>query len=403
MSRLLKSVVLCLRALAARRAYRGRAVRLCVLFAALCVAVANPSAAQTDFGDAPAPYPTLLSADGARHLIVQGIYLGAAVSAETDGQADRNAAADDGDDCVTFLGPLAAGNGSTVRVVVSVAGKLDAWIDFNGNGDWGDQGDQIFTSTPLAPGANILNFSVPTYATATITFARFRFSTTGDLKPTGPARDGEVEDYRVAIVPTADLCVSTFISPDPIPPQTIARWVVTIANFGPSAAPNVVVSNIMGGVEFLSLNSEAGACTIQNERVICSFGNMASGETRSIAVSFRSLHPALLTAAANVRSDLFDPRPQNNKATLSVRAAAPLVITSAPQSQKVPAGASVSFFVEAKGVSALRYQWYGAGAALADETNSTLTLGNVQASADYQVQVSDAFSSIMSPVASLIV
>src|SRR5204863_4838686 len=129
------------------------------------------------------------------------------------------------------------------------------------------------------------------------------------------------------------------------PPQTNARWVIAVANFGPSAAPNVVVSNIMAGVEFVSLNSEAGACTIQNQSVICSFGNLASGETRSITLTFRPLHPALLTATATVRSDLFDPKPQNNRATVSVRAAAPLVIITPPQSQKVPAGSTVTFAV----------------------------------------------------------
>src|SRR5258705_13739216 len=98
MSCFLKYALFRLRAHVARRAYRGHAIHFSALFACFCVAGADPSAAQTDFGDAPAPYPTLFSADGARHLIVQGIYLGAGVSAEADGQPDRNAAADDGDD-----------------------------------------------------------------------------------------------------------------------------------------------------------------------------------------------------------------------------------------------------------------------------------------------------------------
>src|SRR2546423_4154650 len=46
------------------------------------------SVTRVDFGDAPAAYPTLLSADGARHRIVPGIHLGKGVSFEPDGQPD---------------------------------------------------------------------------------------------------------------------------------------------------------------------------------------------------------------------------------------------------------------------------------------------------------------------------
>ena len=63
-----------------------------------------------DFGDAPAPYPTLLSANGAYHQIVQGIFLGDGVTADRDGQPDPNANLDLADDGVTFLSPLVRGN-----------------------------------------------------------------------------------------------------------------------------------------------------------------------------------------------------------------------------------------------------------------------------------------------------
>src|SRR5438309_6555538 len=105
-----------------------------------------------DFGDAPAPYPTLLSANGAYHQIVQGIFLGDGVTADRDGQPDPNANLDLADDGVTFLTPLVRGNVASVRVFASVPGKLDAWIDFNADGDWLDSGEQIFTSLPLAAG-----------------------------------------------------------------------------------------------------------------------------------------------------------------------------------------------------------------------------------------------------------
>src|SRR5256885_537069 len=90
-----------------------------IAFLALLLAYAPSLRAQNgpfDFGDAPAPYPTLLSADGARHQIVQGIYLGSGVTPESDGQPDPNADLDQLDDGVTFS-PLVRGNVASVRVV----------------------------------------------------------------------------------------------------------------------------------------------------------------------------------------------------------------------------------------------------------------------------------------------
>src|SRR2546427_709870 len=157
------------------------------------------SVTRVDFGDAPAVYPTLLASGGAAHRIVKGVYLADGVSFEPDGQPDANAALDTFDDGVTFLNALVPGNPCTVRVVASTRGFLDAWIDFNANGSWFDPGDQIFQSALLSPGTNILSFFVPvgTQTPTGNTFARFRFSTSGGLRPTGFAQDGEVEDYAV--------------------------------------------------------------------------------------------------------------------------------------------------------------------------------------------------------------
>ncbi len=48
-------------------------------------------------------------------------------------------------------------------------------------------------------GENIVAFTVPRGAFVGDTYARFRLSSQGDLKPTGAAADGEVEDYSVTI------------------------------------------------------------------------------------------------------------------------------------------------------------------------------------------------------------
>ncbi|MEN6307862.1 MAG: GEVED domain-containing protein [Anaerohalosphaeraceae bacterium] len=186
-----------------------------------------------DFGDAPElrcddatvvrcnSYPTTLARDGARHCIDPAVFLGnprldcggaadcIQIDAEKDGQPTLAADGDDinGDDegGVEFLSPLIPGMPAKTRVWVSVDGCLDAWIDFNNDGDWDDFAEQIFACEKLTMGANELMIHVPPHPhaipTNAPTYARFRFSLDGGLKYSGPARNGEVEDYLVKIEP----------------------------------------------------------------------------------------------------------------------------------------------------------------------------------------------------------
>jgi hypothetical protein len=166
-----------------------------------------------DFGDAPDPtYPTLLASNGARHYIVPGFNLGAIVDAETNGLPNANATGDDtsnlaDEDGVVFQNPLLVGTQSWVNVTLTSltgAGRLDAWLDFNGNGIW-DSSEKVFNNFALASGLNALTISIPTNAAVGSTFARFRLSSAGGLLPAGAAADGEVEDYRVVLRQRAPL------------------------------------------------------------------------------------------------------------------------------------------------------------------------------------------------------
>lgn len=161
-----------------------------------------------DYGDAPAPYPTLLANDGARHLVTPGLRLGSLADAESDGRPSAQADGDDtfisdDEDGVVFTTPLAVGAQATITVTASGAGKLDAWIDFNQDGDWEDPGERIFTGRSVTAGANVLTFDVPPEAVLGRTFARFRLSSAGVASATGYAPDGEVEDYAVNISASA--------------------------------------------------------------------------------------------------------------------------------------------------------------------------------------------------------
>ncbi len=158
-----------------------------------------------DFGDAPSPYPVLLADNGARHATTGAVSLGANVDAEVDGQpsaaADGDGADDDG--VIVIADAVAVSDADTTSsfaVIASGSGRLDAWIDFNGNGDWSDPGEQIATNVVVTAGSNTLSYNVPAGASVGSTAARFRISTAGGLAPTGAAPDGEVEDYIVSLL-----------------------------------------------------------------------------------------------------------------------------------------------------------------------------------------------------------
>ena len=160
--------------------------------------------AQLDYGDAPdIPYATLSANNGARHMAI-GPLLGLVRDSEADGQPNTTATGDDivgspdDEDGVSFpdiLFPGFADNKVSVRTSGTGPFILNAWMDFNGDGDWSDAGEQIFTDRPLVLGANSLLYTVPPGALPPQVYSRWRLNTTGGISFDGSAADGEVEDY----------------------------------------------------------------------------------------------------------------------------------------------------------------------------------------------------------------
>jgi len=174
-----------------------------------------------DFGDASGShYPTLVERGGASHALGSGVYLGACVDAEPDGQPTPGADGDDAgggnplfgacgeggdEDGVTFTSNLVAGQAAGFEVVANAECVLSAWVDFNADGDWEDDGESLFPGgQQIAAGPNTFTFTVPAGAAQGPSHARFRCTTDGEVSFAGPASDGEVEDYRVALLVPVD-------------------------------------------------------------------------------------------------------------------------------------------------------------------------------------------------------
>lgn len=180
-----------------------------------------------DFGDAPAPYKTLLEDNGPRHrLIPTGPMLGKLVDVDNDGAPSDEAMGDDNldgtDDEDGIEWPkepisLIAGTTETFRIRYAApvdTARLNIWVDFNDDGDWDDWGEHPvhnFTLEPLgyqtngAPKTKVVNVPVPVLPTAVNTkqtFMRLRICSNNMMCNAyiGMAEDGEVEDYQLEIL-----------------------------------------------------------------------------------------------------------------------------------------------------------------------------------------------------------
>ncbi len=280
-----------------------------------------------DYGDAPASYSTLATNNGARHVITGSLYLGAtAPDVDADGQASANADGDDSngtddEDGVTFSGDLPRGGTANVAVVASGSGKLNGWVDFNADGDWADAGEQVFTDRDVVAGTNNLSFSVPAGATEGATYTRFRLNSTGSLAYTGPANDGEVEDYRVTIAALpADLVLTKTAK---ISYLTFITYTVVVRNLGPGPANGAVVSDTMPvqltDVTWTCAASAGSSCVASGagniDETITTFpvGGVVTYTVRSRLVDWNDIEN---TASVAVPAGITDPTPENNSDTV---------------------------------------------------------------------------------------
>nr|WP_262562144.1 DUF4347 domain-containing protein [Acaryochloris sp. CCMEE 5410] len=197
-----------------------------------------------DFSDAPSSYGIPSHAG----VTATALRLGTRRDGESGPIPSANALGDDNDgsddeDGVT-LATLNASNtsysiqASSLSVANSTGGPatLHAWVDFDGNGtfdpdEYTSQTVQNGNSSPDGAltwsGAGVSGMSG-----GTTTYARFRITTDGDINastPGGFARDGEVEDYALAIA-----------LPTSLPPRSCANGTGTFdwSTFEPPSTPN---------------------------------------------------------------------------------------------------------------------------------------------------------------------
>ena len=132
----------------------------------------------------------------------------AETAAEQDGPTeDDGVQLDDGSPATLHGESLIAGQTFDLDITTVGTGVLNAWIDFNGDGEFSDADEKIIIDE--APTGGVIDLDglmVPFDALPGTTYARFRYSTVntaGGMTSTSAAPDGEVEDYEINILGAA--------------------------------------------------------------------------------------------------------------------------------------------------------------------------------------------------------
>lgn len=157
----------------------------------------------------------------------------------------------------------------------------------------------------------------------------------------------------------ADLrLLSKTATPDPVVAGQNLTYVITVDNAGPDAATNVIVGDALGSLVntggFQSAVPSQGSCTpngVTNgtlQNLSCNLGTLAAGAQATVTVVVR---PSIVatgtrTNTATVRSsDVGDPNPANNSASVTSQVTAMVDLTAAKTATplSVPAGAPITY------------------------------------------------------------
>lgn len=175
-----------------------------------------------DYGDAPSTYgdASHTSTVGATYYLGSQAPDGESFSLNTtnggtDGTGDDSDGSPDDEDGVTLSTSYSASSSDSVSIsVVGSGGYLNAWFDWNADGDFDDSGEKVATNvqdngfgdSSGVTGTITINLTVPSTTPSATSYARFRWSSV-ITNSTGLAADGEVEDYAVTLVGGADISV----------------------------------------------------------------------------------------------------------------------------------------------------------------------------------------------------
>jgi hypothetical protein len=247
-----------------------------------------------DYSDAAAPYPVAwheINVTRQTGQYLRYVMLGNVVDHEDGFISGPNGLADDldgiDDEDGVIMPPLFPGANVQIPVTVTVYdnsyGFLNAWIDWNGDGDFNDPGEKLTPTAILVNSSGTYNIPVNVPVSAVTTqpvIARFRIG--ANLGPAGANPWGEVEDYEVLInVPQVNVVASMNQSNGPVPvttPGQILEYEISLSNVGLIPVSNITATKVFPG-------SGAGSLSAPVESMISDL-ILQPGETWSYSATY---------------------------------------------------------------------------------------------------------------------
>jgi uncharacterized repeat protein (TIGR01451 family) len=184
-----------------------------------------------------------------------------------------------------------------------------------------------------APGGSTLNAS----ATAT---------------STSPGESPSTINQQTTVIAGADLALSMFGSPNPVPAGGLVTYTLTTQNLGPDNASGLqIVDTLPPNVTFNSFSGSGWSCSANLSTVTCNrSGSLASGasDVLSIVARVQSSISGTITNSAIVSAAIGDGLPNNNTTTapVNVIAGADLSITKLASPTPMIAGAAATFTLQ---------------------------------------------------------
>ena len=276
-------------------------------------------------------------------------------------------------------GPVAVAAGQTVTVTDTLPAGLNLRAAVTGTG-WACSTVPVTPPFPAAgpvtitcsrtltapqnPSSNFPTISVPVVATTDGTLSNTACVALSGSGPadSNPANDcGSVNVISTAAAAAADLRVlSKTASPSPVLAGQDLAYTITVQNFGPATATNVVVTDALASLVsaggFQSATPSQGSCTPSSVtagptvNLSCNLGTLASGAAATVVVVVR---PSIATSGnrtntASVTSlDVGDPNRANNtgSVTSAVTAVADVTVSKSAAPNPVQAGTPLTYVV----------------------------------------------------------
>lgn len=145
-----------------------------------------------------------------------------------------------------------------------------------------------------------------------------------------PVAGNNTSTAPITVGPSADLGVTLSAIPNPVVVGTNVTYFVTLTNFGPSTATNVVVSQLLPvGAPVVSTVVSQGRFSATSSNIVWLPGSLTSGKSGTMTVVVQSTKLGNLLSSVSVTAAQSDPNEGNNSASASAVVSTPFISIAA--------------------------------------------------------------------------